>query len=140
MFELVTLNSFLNAAQNNVTSAQLKIDEKKEELRKLEKALTNLGQKKSDFIDEKNICSKPKLTLKTLNGDNGEEVTDYRLETLEVHFLFIPENQISEAEEEIESKIKEVEAEIKSLGATITSEKTRITSLSNQKRVVINKS
>lgn len=140
MFELATINRFLNIAQNNVTSAQLKIDEKKEELRKLESALTNLGQKKSDFIDEKSICSKPKLTSKTLNGDNADKVTDYRAETLEAHFLSIPENQISEAEEKVESKIEEVEEEIKSLGESITSEKSRITNLSNRKREVINKS
>lgn len=139
MFELATLNRFLNAAQNNVTSAQLKIDEKKEELRKLENALTKLGKKKNEFIDEKSICVEPKLTSKTLNGDNADEITEYREDILEAHFLSIPKNQISEAEEKIESKIEEVEEEIKSLGETISSAKSEIESISEQKREVTNK-
>lgn len=140
MSELATVNRFLNTAHNNITSAQLKLDVKKEELKELESALTKIGSKKSAFISEKGICLKPKFTAKTLKGDNAEEINDYRDDTLEAHFLSIPKDQISEVEEEITTKIQEIKEEIESLGDTISSEESNIESLSKQKSEVLSKS
>jgi len=81
----------LAAVRSQISDAKMKLEEKREELKRLQDALSELTANKSDFISKEGICLEPGFSLKTFHGENAD------------------------AEGKISDKIEEVEAEIESL-------------------------
>ena len=111
----------LAAIRGQIADAEMELEEKKEELRRLQDALSELGANKSDFISKEGICLEPEFSLKTFHGENADDFDDFREGELKVSFLAIPNEQITDAEGKISDKIAEVEAEIEALESRIAS-------------------
>lgn len=136
----VLIESQLASLAGLTASYRADLHRKEEELQRLQDALTDLGDNKSDFLESKTKCLKPECTSNTLHGDNEEDLDDFREGTLRKSFLAIPNEDISDAEETIQEKIEQLKQEIKSLESTIAGLETQQSVLSAKKTEVKNDS
>ncbi|WP_088052492.1 YwqH-like family protein [Virgibacillus dakarensis] len=120
----------LAAIQSLISAYRLRLSEKQEELKRLQRALSELGMNKSDFIESKGICLKPEFTAKTFHGENAEDLDGFRADGLQASFVAVPNEQISAAEGKISDQIAIVEKEIASLESTISSLEAQLAALS----------
>lgn len=117
----VLIESQLASLAGLTASYRADLHRKEEELQRLQDALTDLGDNKSDFLESKKKCLKPECTSNTLHGDNEEDLDDFREET-------------------IQEKIEQLKQEIKSLESTIAGLETQQSVLSAKKTEVKNDS
>ncbi|WP_106496235.1 YwqH-like family protein [Lentibacillus sp. Marseille-P4043] len=120
----------LAAIQGLISAYRLQLNEKREELRRLKKALSELGMNKSDFMESKGMCLKPEITAKTFHGENADDLDGFREDGLQASFVAIHNEQISAAEGKISARIAIVKQEIASLENTISSLEAQLAALS----------
>lgn len=121
-----------------INMVEERIEDKKEELQRLEDALADLGSNKSDFLEKKKLCLEPEFTTQTFHGDNADNVDDVREDGVKVNFIAIPEDQISNAETEVSDQIDIVEQEISDLETEVATLEASLASLELTKSVVSN--
>lgn len=136
--DLASINIYLRETDSRIGSAQIQLNNREEELRRLEEALSDLESNKSDFVNKKVICLDPEFTRKTLHGTNANDLDDIREGQLQKSFLAIPEDQISNAIEIITDKITEVQERITELENTISDLESRRENLLQQRAKVEN--
>lgn len=128
--DLYSINTQLMGVQRLMGSYQLQISKKREEISRLEKAVTDLELTKTDFYETENVCSKPEFTSKSFHGDHAKDVTSLRNDELRPYFASIPDEQITKATEKMKVQIKLFQEQIGNL-------ENNITSLESQKRTLI---
>src|SRR5699024_11385975 len=74
MADLSSINTELMELQRFMGSDRLRLSNKEEDLKRLEKALSDLGRNKSDFTDTKEICLEPECAANSLLGDNADDL------------------------------------------------------------------
>lgn len=131
--DLYNISSQLIQLLHSILVANQRLGEKKEEIRRLKKALSDLRQNKSDFIKMERICIEPELTAKTLHGDHGFKLESFRRNELLVSFAAIPNEQISAAENAINTKLQEVQEETLSIENSISGMESQYTYIASQK-------
>ncbi|CDQ38552.1 MULTISPECIES: hypothetical protein [Virgibacillus] len=134
------LNSELLELQRLIGIANLRLEEKNEELRRLNSALSQLQLNKSDFNRTKSICIEPEFTTKTLHGNNATKIHNFRENELQVSFSAISDKDISDAENRIIVQINQIKQEIYVIESNISSMETQHTNVNRQKREVENQS
>ncbi len=134
------LNSELLELQRLIGIANLSLEEKNEELRRLNSALSQLQLNKSDFNRTKSICIEPEFTTKTLHGNNAAKIHNFRENELQVSFSAISDKDISDAENRIIEQINQIKQEIYVIESNISSMETQHTNVNRQKREVENQS
>src|SRR5690625_563060 len=114
--DLYSIKTELLEVQRLIGSYQLQISQKRENLDRLEKAMTKLELAKSDFCDAEEGCSKPEFTPKSFHGDQAKGVTSLKVEELRPSFAMISEEQITRIAEKIREQIRLLQEQIGSLG------------------------
>jgi len=140
MADLSSINTELMELQRFMGSDRLRLSDKEEDLKRLEKALSDLGRNKSDFTDTKEICLEPECAANSLLGDNADDLDALKEDGLQPGFVSIPNEQISAAEETISEEIEIVQQEIADLKSSIASLETQHEELTEQKQEVKNQS
>src|SRR5690625_6036475 len=67
MSNLSSINTHLLEVERHMNAANLRLDEKKEALERLEGALTDLDYCKSGFFDNHGLCLEPEFSPKTFH-------------------------------------------------------------------------
>lgn len=140
MLDLYSLNTELMVLQRLISADNLRLAEKKEDLKRLKEALSDLKSNKSDFTDNKEICLNPEFTSQTLHGDNEEDLDDFKESELQVVFVAIPNEQINDASGKLSYQIDTVQEEMAAIESSISSLQTQHMDLTVQKFEVENQS
>lgn len=114
-----SIRTQLAAVNEQIADLRLLLEEKKEELRRLKEAQSDLISNKNDFQSEEEICLEPEFSTKTFHGRNAEKFDGYRRITLKETFREIPVTQIANAIADMQVKINELVEEIEMLEAKI---------------------
>ncbi|MEN1966589.1 DUF5082 family protein [Lentibacillus sp. N15] len=138
--DLYSINTELMEAQRLMGAYSLRLSDKEDDLRRLKKALTKLGNNKSDFTESKGICLEPKFTKTTLYGENADHLDTLRDDALQVSFEAIPNEQVRDAADKISERMETLQQEIASLQGSISSLETQLATLSAKKLEVENRS
>lgn len=136
--DLYSINTELMEMQRLIGSYQLQISNKRENINRLENALTELELIRDDFGETEDECSKPAFTSKTFHGNQAKNVTSLKNEQLKYSFTMIPGEQITKAAEKIREKIKLLQEEIGSLQSNISSCESQKQTLNDRKEEVKN--
>ncbi|MBP1970606.1 prefoldin subunit 5 [Virgibacillus natechei] len=136
--DLYSINTELKEVKRLVGSYQFQISNKREDLDRLERALTELELTKGDYYETEDECSKPEFTPKTFHGDQAKGLTSLKEEELRPSFALISEEQITKAVEKIREQIKLLQEQIGNLGSSITSLESQQRSLNARKQEVKN--
>ncbi|TXL66721.1 DUF5082 domain-containing protein [Cerasibacillus terrae] len=136
MLPLASIIAQIGAADQQIAMTKLKLEEKKEELRRLKAARTELATVKSDFLSKKRICLEPNFTSKTFHGENSNTYDDFREGELEVSFETIPNDQVTTVDARMMRKAIAIEKEIENYRTILTAqEANRITLLAMRSEV-----
>lgn len=133
MTDVYSINTELMELQRSLSYYRLKINDKEEDLKRLEKALSDLGRNKIDFTDTKEICLEPECAANSLHGDNADDLDALKEDGLQPSFIAIPNEQIRAVEDAISEEIEIVQQEIANFKSSVGSLDTRHTELSVKK-------
>ncbi|MBU8668999.1 hypothetical protein KM917_10745 [Virgibacillus pantothenticus] len=136
--EVSNLNSQLIHLNQLISSSNIRLQEKREELRRLNETLTKLQQNKNDFLKKKDTCIQPEFTTKNFHGKLANEVQSFRENQLQISFLAIPRKYLKKAKNIIMDQIRKIEQEIAAIESNITSWKREQAMVTKQKREVEN--
>ncbi|RKL67265.1 hypothetical protein CR203_12215 [Salipaludibacillus neizhouensis] len=140
MLDLYHINRDLMVMQGFIQSANSRLAEKREELDRLEKALTDLKENKQSFSDQKDVCLDPKFTLQTLNGKNANQLDDLKKGDVQASFVGIANEQISQAESDLSTQVTVIKGEIGSIESNISTFESKRNQLTIQRQEVLNQS
>ena len=134
--DLYSINSELMEVQRLIGAQSLSLAGQREKLSRLEKALRDLHNSKSDFYETEEICSKPGFAAKTFHGNHARDLTELKEGDLRKSFAYIPDHQIAAVEDKIQEKIRMIEGEMRSLESSISSLESRRSTLQVRKQEV----
>lgn len=137
---LASMESQLTSLESLTASYRVDLRNKEEKWQRLQEALADLADNKSDFLASNEKCLQPECTPNTLHGSNEKHLDEFREEALRTSFLAIPNEAIREAEEIIQEKMEQLQQEILSLESNISSSETQHTRLFAKKMEVKNNS
>jgi len=140
VLDLYRINHDLMVIQGFIHSANSRLAEKREELYRLEKALTDLKGNKQSFKDQKDVCLDPEFTLQTLNGKNANQLDDLKKGDVQASFVGIANEQISQAESDLSTQVTAIKVEIGSIGSNISTFESKRNQLTTQRQEVLNQS
>ncbi|MEW9677684.1 DUF5082 family protein [Lentibacillus sp. L22] len=124
----VTLGS-IASVQGAISGLRLQLEAKREELERLNRALSELSDCQNDFHTKKPLCLKPELTATTWFGEWADDFDSIRENELQESYVEISDEQLDDAISKLEAKIQEIKLEIQSLEASIAAQRTIIAGL-----------
>lgn len=116
MASLSSINTQIGNVNEQIATNNDLIQEKREELRRLKEAQSELISTKHDFLGEEDICEEPEFTMKTFHGDNSNTHDAYRRVHIKESFREISVTQIMDAIAKMQEKINELSGEIDDIG------------------------
>lgn len=138
MSDLVSITTELLEVERFMNSARFQLEEKKEELRRLEEALNKLGNSKTEFFQHYELCVEPEFTKNTLHGDNAEDLDFFKNQELLPSYVGIYYGQINNATTQIDDRIEIVQDNIADLNSSLSSLETQHEGLKKDKKEVEN--
>lgn len=116
MPSLSSINKQIGNVNEQIVTNNNLIQEKREELRRLKEAQSELISTKNELLDEDYICEEPEFTIKTFHGDNSNSHDAYRRVHIKESFREISVTQIMDAIAKMQEKINELSGEIDDIG------------------------
>ncbi|WP_078577700.1 hypothetical protein [Salipaludibacillus agaradhaerens] len=138
MLDLYRINRDLMVMQGAMNSANSRLAGKKEELERLEKALTDLKGNKTDFKGQKDMCLDPEFTAQTLHVKNARQLDDLKKGDIQASFVGIPNEQISQAESDLSAQVTAIKQEIGSIESNIATMESKHRQLITERQEVLN--
>ncbi|RKQ34723.1 YwqH-like family protein [Oceanobacillus halophilus] len=140
MASLFFINSQINSIHYSIHVMNQRLEQKRNDLQRLNTASTQLSNCKSEFINQKDLCLKPELMANSWHGQLANNFDTYRQSELQVSYLTLPNEQLANTISQLEDKISEIRAEIESLQSGIASHNSRLHSLYDQRREELSRS
>jgi septation ring formation regulator EzrA len=134
--DLYSINTELMEVQRLIGARSISLADRREKLSRLQKALTDLRNNKSDFYETEGICSKPEFAAKSFHGNHARDLTELKEGELRENFAYIPDHQIVAVEDKILEKIRHIEGEMGSLESSISALESRRSTLQVRKQEV----
>jgi polyhydroxyalkanoate synthesis regulator phasin len=140
VLDVYRINRDLMVIQGVMSSANTQLAGKKEELERLEKALANLKENKSNYKEQKDMCLDPEFTSQTLHGKNANQLDNLKKGDVQMNFVAIPNEQISKAESQFTTQMTTIKGEIASLESHVAAMESKQNQLTVQRQEVLNQS
>lgn len=121
--------SNIASIQGTISSLNLQLDMKREELNRLSQALSELSNCQGDFHAKKTLCLEPELTSSSWYGELASDFDSLRENDVQGSYIEISDVQMDDAISMLEAKIQEVKQEIQILESSITAQQTMLSSL-----------
>jgi|GEM_PF-2026122 len=129
MMSLHSINAQIRSVQNSIYHLNGQLEAKKEELRRLRQAQSDLSECKNDFQKNERLCTQPNLTPKTWNGYLADNYDSFRERDLLASYKDIYHSQLASVLSDISSKMGEINGTIEELKTSIQSCEQRLSSL-----------
>ena len=108
-----------------LASLLAELEEKREQLRRLNVCLARLGSLQGEFVQKRILIEDPELTVKTWHGNLANEFLKVRDE-MTFEYDDISNTQLGLSQQALSRKIAEIQRDIISLQASIAAERARL--------------
>lgn len=126
--DVASLNS-IASVQVTIGSLRLQLEKKREELERLNQALSDLSDCQDDFHEKKHLCLEPELEKTTWYGALANDFDSLREGEVQTNYVGVYKEQIDDAIAAVEAKIEEVKQAIDSLETSITFQEATLANL-----------
>ncbi|WP_102026522.1 YwqH-like family protein [Salirhabdus sp. Marseille-P4669] len=116
-----------------LASLLAKLEEKQEQLRRLNTCAGQLGSLQGEFAQNKPLVHDPELTNQTWKGSLANKFLNIR-EEMAMEYDDISNVQLSQSQSTLSSKIGQIQSEIESLYSSIAAERARLARLAAAER------
>lgn len=112
---LDSTNAQLTVIEQQIGTVKLKLEKKREDLRRMKLAQEQLIGVRNDYNSKKDICLEPDFTIKTFYGRNANEFNSFRENELKASFVSISNNKTMDVIAKMMEKINDLQNEITAL-------------------------
>lgn len=109
---LDSTNAQLTVIEQQIGTVKLKLEKKREDLRRMKLAQEQLIGVRNDYNSKKDICLEPDFTIKTFYGRNANEFNSFRENELKASFVSISNNKTMDVIAKMMEKINDLQNEI----------------------------
>lgn len=131
---LYSIDAQITSLHNSIFYLNQELKQKKVELKRLIKTLSELMDYKDEFRHNQKLCTKPELSKNTWHGQLAEKFQSFRLNDLLSSYQFLSNNQMNRILAELKEKIESIKQMIGDLESTIASQERRLSYLYELKR------
>ncbi|WLV24515.1 DUF5082 family protein [Aciduricibacillus chroicocephali] len=122
------VNMQMSTLNSAIDTISFSLQKKREELLRLQKALAELTEIKSEFIEYEHMTREPELTAANWHGKHANQFKQIQ-QSIQNDYHDLSDKQLNQTIRDIEAAIEKLKAEIAMLEASLSSARQALSSL-----------